>query len=330
MTFRKTAMWTGLALLLAAALLWLGNSSRLAEPLPSGLQLLAHRGLAQDFSREGLTGKTCTAARMLPPDHGYLENTLPSMRAAFDLGADVVELDVHPTTDGRFAVFHDWTLDCRTEARGVTREQDLAYLQTLDVGYGYTADGGASYPFRGQGTGMMPSLDQVLTAFPDRRLLIHIKSNDPDEGERLAELLGRLPGSRLERLAVYGGARPIAVLRSRLPSLRVMSRPTLKDCLVRYIALGWSGHVPASCERSLVLVPANAAPWLWGWPNRFLRRMEAVGSPVFLVNDYTGEGFSRGLDSLADLERVPPGYSGGVWTDRIDRIAPALGKTRSE
>ena len=37
------------------------------------------------------------------------------MRAAFAAGADIVELDIHPTTDGQFAVFHDWTLDCRTE-----------------------------------------------------------------------------------------------------------------------------------------------------------------------------------------------------------------------
>jgi glycerophosphoryl diester phosphodiesterase len=36
------------------------------------------------------------------------------MRAAFDLGADIVELDVHPTVDGSFVVFHDWTVECRT------------------------------------------------------------------------------------------------------------------------------------------------------------------------------------------------------------------------
>ncbi len=60
---------------------------------------------------------------MLPPTHGYLENTIASMQASFEAGADIVELDVHPTTDGRFAVFHDWTLDCRTDGHGVTRER---------------------------------------------------------------------------------------------------------------------------------------------------------------------------------------------------------------
>jgi glycerophosphoryl diester phosphodiesterase len=72
------------------------------------------------------------------------------MRAAFNAGADVVEIDVHPTNDGHFAVIHDWTLDCRTNGRGVTRKHSLAELKTLDAGYGYTADGGKTFPFRCQ------------------------------------------------------------------------------------------------------------------------------------------------------------------------------------
>ncbi len=327
MRLRKLAKWVGLAVLLVALLLWLGNSSRLVSPVASGPQLLAHRGLGQEYTRRGLTAETCTAARIIPPEHPYLENTIPSMRAAFDLGADIVELDVHPTVDGSFAVFHDWTVECRTEGAGVTREQTLEYLQSLDIGYGYTADGGETYPFRAKGIGMLPSLEEVLDALPDQRLLINVKSNDPREGELLAAFLAGLPDTRLENIMAYGGPQPIAVLRDRLPVLRVMSRQTLQHCLVRYIALGWSGHVPASCERSLLLVPLNVAHWLWGWPNRFLRRMEAVGTPVFLVNDYTGGGFTHGLDRVEDLERLPANYAGGIWTDRIDLVASALGRT---
>ena len=98
--------------------------------------LLAHRGVAQQFDRAGLTNETCTAARMLPPTHGYLENTIDSIRAAFEYGAHMVELDIHPTADGEFAVFHDWRLECRTDGSGVTRERSMAYLRTLDIGHG--------------------------------------------------------------------------------------------------------------------------------------------------------------------------------------------------
>jgi glycerophosphoryl diester phosphodiesterase len=141
--------------------------------------LLAHRGIAQQFDTTNLANDTCTASRMLAPTHGYLENTVASMRASFEPGADIVEFDVHPTTDGQFALFRDWTLDCRTDGHGVTREHAMPELKKLDVGYGYTADGGKTFPFRGKGIGQMPSLDDVLQTFPDRSFLIkNVKSND--------------------------------------------------------------------------------------------------------------------------------------------------------
>src|SRR4051812_50073994 len=115
---------------------------------------------------------------MLPSGYGYLENTIASMQAGFAAGADIVELDVHPTTDGEFALFHDWTLDCRTDGHGVTREHSMAYLKKLDIGYGDTADGGKSFPFRGK---RMPTLAEVLEAFPQGRLLINVKSRRSEE-----------------------------------------------------------------------------------------------------------------------------------------------------
>ena len=308
---------------LCATLVYLANTTHLAEPIGDGPVLIAHRSVSQGFDRQGLTGKTCTAARMLQRQHSLLENTIASMEAAFALGAGAVELDVHPTTDNRFAVFHDWTVDCRTEGEGVTREHTLAELQALDVGYGYTADGGRTFPFRGRGVGLMPSLDQVLSTFPDRDLIINVKSNDRREGVLLAALLAALPEDRAGEILVYGGPRPIAAIRERLPELVTITRPRLKRCLLRYIALGWSGHVPSACERGLITVPANVAPWLWGWPNRLLRRMDAAGSRVVLIGDYRGGGLSQGFDDPASFRELPADYSGGVWTDRIDLLGPA-------
>lgn len=61
---------------------------------------------------EGIEGDTCTAERINKPEYPYLENTIPSMEAAFKAGADLVEFDVQPTKDNNFVIFHDWTLDC--------------------------------------------------------------------------------------------------------------------------------------------------------------------------------------------------------------------------
>ncbi len=318
--FRRCLAFLGIL----AVFVYFNNASWLASPPATGPLLLAHRGLAQTFDLAGVKADTDTSKRIHPPEHPYLENTIPSMEEAFHRGADVVEFDIHPTTDGHFAVFHDWTLDYRTDGRGVTREHSLAELKRLDLGYGYTADGGKTFPFRGKGIGLMPSLDEVLARFPGKSFLIHIKSNDPEEGRKLAAVLKALPKDRLALLAVYGGDMPVSTLREELPGLRTMSRTTLKQGLLSYFAIGWTGYVPASCRGTQIHIPEKYAPLLWGWPNRFLSRMEKAGTRVILV---AGDGgFSEGFDRVEDLERLPEGYRGGIWTNRIDRIAPAFGR----
>ena len=312
--------------LLLAAFLYLNNTAFLGPAMSGKPVLLAHRGLAQAYHREGLTNQTCTAERIYPPVHDYLENTISSMRAAFKAGADVVEFDVHPTTDGHFAVFHDWTVDCRTEGKGVTREHTLSELKALDIGYGYTADGGKTFPFRGKGVGMMPSLDEVLAAFPDKRFLINIKSGDAAEGELLAQRLARLTPERRKLLMAYGGNAPIAELNARLPDLKAMSKATLKRCGLRYLGIGWTGYVPQACRDTLFMLPVNYTPLLWGWPNRFLERMRAAGTDVFVANRYAkGDAGSSGIDDAAALAKLPSRYDGGILTDRIDVIAPLVG-----
>ncbi len=324
----RGAFWIGSVLVLAlGAFVFLNNTNLFSTSVAGKPTLLAHRGLHQTFPAEGLKGDTCTAARIHRPEHGYLENTLASMRAAFEAGADIVELDIHPTTDGHFAVIHDWTLDCRTNGTGLTRERTLSELKSLDIGYGYTTDGGRTYPFRGKGVGLLPSLDEVLAAFPGGRLLIDIKSNEPADGEKLADRLAQLPRPQFARVMIYGGDRPVAAVRARLPRLKTMSRASVRRCLLSYIGIGWSGWVPAACRDGLLIVPINVAPWLWGWPDRFLARMQSSGTEVFAAGAWDG-GFSRGIDDEAMFRRLPDGYAGGIWTNRIDRIAPLVDGAR--
>jgi glycerophosphoryl diester phosphodiesterase len=301
---------------------WLNNTSLFVGAPEHGPLLLAHRGVHQTYSREGLKSDTCTAERIHPPTHGYLENTLASMEAAFAAGADIVEFDIHPTTDGQFAVLHDWTLDCRTNGKGVTRTHSMADLKALDIGYGYTADGGKTFPFRGKGVGLMPTLDEVLERFPDRRFLINIKSDDPKEGDLLAARLAQLTTERRALLSAYGGNQPIARLRDKLPDMAVMSRAGLKRCMVSYIGYGWTGILPADCRNTVVLLPANIAPWIWGFPHKLTARLEAAGTRVFVTGDLDDTGFSSGVDSPESLARLPKRFAGGIWTNRIEVIGP--------
>jgi glycerophosphoryl diester phosphodiesterase len=316
--FRR--LWLTLSvLLLVIAGLWAGNSSALWGAADGRPLLLAHRGIAQTFPLDGVQNDTCTASRIDPPDHTYLENTMASMRAAFAAGADMLEFDVQVTADQQLAVFHDSTLECRTDGTGRVREHTLAELRRLDLGYGYTADGGATYPLRGKSVGLLLTAEQVVAAFPDRELLIDLKNDDPAEGERLAAYLATLPAERLATIGVYGGDAAVAVVADRLPAVRATSKKIMKDCLLRYLGTGWTGHVPDACRHTELHLPQRYGRLLWGWPHLFVDRMRAADTRVVLV---AGDGpWSAGFDRPADLAAVPAGWSGWLWTNRVDAIA---------
>lgn len=324
--------WTGFTLAGVAALVaaaWVANAT-VWSGYSAPTTVLAHRGLGQTFPLDGVGNDDCTATLIRPPEHDHLENTLAGTRAAFAAGADIVEFDVHPTTDGDFAVFHDWTLDCRTDGTGVTRTHAMTDLKRLDIGYGYTADGGATFPFRGRFVGAMPTLRGMLDAFPDRRFLFNVKSDDPEEGEKLAAALSRLPADRLALLSAYGGDRPMAALAGALPGMKIMGRKRMFACLREYELTGWTGYMPEPCRNTILLIPHNVGGVLWGWPRRFVERMDKVGTDVYVLGAYRGgDPGSRGVDSLGELTRIPDGFPGGVWTNRADLIAPAVKGARA-
>lgn len=317
---RMTRRIFALLAILACAL-WVANTSLFSRfPESDGPRLIAHRGVHQTFDRTGLTNDTCTAQRIFAPEHGYLENTIPSMRAAFEAGAEVVELDVHLTPDGRFAVFHDWTLDCRTEAEGVTGETSFERLRVLDVGYGYTADGGLTFPFRGQGVGLMPELEEVFAALPAGRFLVNFKSRREEEGRELARRLNGEPAWRAATFGVYGGDPPTEAAIAAVPDLKGYTRQSVMGCLTGYLLTGWFGRAPEACRDTLVPVPVNYARFLWGWPERFHARMRAAGSDVIITGVFTrGDGGVGGIDSAEDWGAIPAGFPGFVWTNRIEK-----------
>lgn len=302
------------------------NFSWFDDPHREGpARLIAHRGVHQTFNLEGVENDTCTATRINTPTHNYLENTIPSMQAAFAAGAEIVELDVHLTPDGEFAVFHDWTLDCRTDGQGVTEKTTMAVMRALDVGYGYTADNGATYPLRGKGAGMMPTLGEVFAANPDREFLVNFKSNRADEGQALINLIAAHPEWRAQLWGVYGGTSPTQTTLNAIPDLTGYTRDSLMACAKDYVLLGWTGIVPDTCRNTTVVVPTNYAWMLWGWPHKFTRRMEAANTNVILLGPFDdGDIGSTGIDSVTDLKKVPDGFGGYVWTNRIELLGPAM------
>ncbi|MEJ2708342.1 MAG: glycerophosphodiester phosphodiesterase, partial [Anaerolineales bacterium] len=127
------------------------------------------------------------------------ENTLYAFQRAVELGVDVLEMDIHSTADGVLVVRHDPSVDSTTDGNGPIHAFTLAELKRLDAGYRWTPDGGETFPFRRQGI-TIPTLEEVLSAFPGMRVNIDIKQASPSIVTPFSRMLQDY--DRLERTLV--------------------------------------------------------------------------------------------------------------------------------
>ena len=315
-----------IAFALAVILLLLSilNASWIAGKPLGGIRLIGHRGVSQLFSHEGLGRDDCTATRIEQPVHDYLENTLRSIQTARQMGADMVEIDVAPTADGKMAVFHDWAVDCRTEGKGNVRDLTMAQIKQLDPGYGYTADGGKTFPLRGKQKGSIPSLQEVLEAVPSIPLMFNFKSKDPAEADQLARELAAARRDPVKlRDGFYGHSGPIDRIRQLYPDAWAWSIEGAKKCSKDYVLKGWTGLVPQSCRNGAIVIPINYQPLFWGWPNRLIKRMDSVGTKVIVIGP-SGSENGMGLTLPEQLGKVPSSFKGYIWVEDIWTVGPAL------
>ena len=315
-----------IALVLAVALLAMTviNASWLAAAPTGYAKLLAHRGTMQQFSHRGLTSEDCTAARIEVPVHDYLENTLPGLQMADGLGAYMIEVDVAPTADGRIALFHDPALNCRTDGTGEVRSATLAQLKTLDAGYGYTADGGKTFPLRGK-TGYIPSLEEAVAVVPAVPLLYNLKGKTPNEAALLIAAL-TAAGREVVKIgdAFSAPEAELAAIRAAFPGVWAYSAAGIKACTKAYLVSGWFAMTPAACQGGTIAVPLDYQWAFAGWPNQLQARMAAVGAHVILTGPYGSEQAPVGLDLPEQIGQIPASFTGTVWVDDIWTIGPAL------
>jgi glycerophosphoryl diester phosphodiesterase len=148
----------------------------------------------------------------------FPSNTMYAFRKALGAGADMLELDVGVTKDGKVVVMHDTTVDGKTNGAGTVASKTLRQIKRLDAAYWFAPDRSEhyshdlprkAYRFRGIATGKrpapkgfrardfrVPTLAEVLRAFPKVPINVEIKGRTPDEETaeyvRNAEVLARL------------------------------------------------------------------------------------------------------------------------------------------
>lgn len=139
------------------------------------------------------------------------ENTLEAFELAVRQGADAFELDVRLTADEVPVVAHDPTLEWITGRRDSVAGQTLAQLREADAGARFSPDEGRTFPFRGAGV-VIPTLAEVLEAFPDVPVLVDLKESRAQDAVRQLLLEKRavdrcvLASDDMAALAVFGAA----------------------------------------------------------------------------------------------------------------------------
>lgn len=324
---KKKLLWSlgGLWMIFISVLLL--NSPRWAPDPEGRLQMIAHRGVHHLYDPTGVGRDDCTAVRMLPGQEKLeiFENTIHSIRAAVTAKADMVEVDIAPTKDGQMVLFHDWTVDCRTDGTGNTRDLTLAELQALDIGHGYSSDGGQTFPLRGKGIGKIPTVEAALAAESYKPFLFNFKNNDPDEADQLYAILkaaGRDPLK--EGDGFYGAEAPVKRMKQLVPGIWGWSKPGVKACTQDYAWMGWMGITPESCKNGTLVVPLDYQWAIAGWPARTVARMEAVGARILITGPMNNRESTRGLTHGDQLTAIPKGFNGYVMVEDILQVGPAL------
>jgi len=243
-------------------------------------------------------------------DHLWPGNTMLAFRGSYDLGVDVLELDSQITSDGVIVVIHDDTVDRTTDGSGRVDSFTLSELQQLDAAANWAGPDG-DHPYRGEGL-VVPTLREVLEAFPDVGVNIDMKADDPRVPEATCDLLRETGRERTVLVASFI-QRNLEEFRRLCPEVATSAGPDeVRDFLIlNLLGLGRATRPAADAFQVPVSqgsIPVITRPFVRGLKER------NVQLDVWTIND------EAQMQALLDLG------AGGIITDRPDLALAILGR----
>jgi glycerophosphoryl diester phosphodiesterase len=209
-------------------------TKKLALTLTAVLVLVAVSPAAAGAKNRWIEDETINIAHQGGEDE-FPSNTMYAFRKAVAAGADMLELDIGVTKDDQVVVMHDTTVNGKTNGSGTVASFTLRRLKRLDAAYWFAPRASdhyshdlprRAYRFRGVATGKrkppkgfraadfrVPTLRQVMRAFPRTPINIEIKGRTPaetdDEYVQNAETLAALlKGTKRRDLIVVSFKQP--------------------------------------------------------------------------------------------------------------------------
>ncbi len=217
-----------------------------------------------------------------------IENTIPAFELAVELGADMIETDLHPTRDGDVVLVHDADLR-RFGGPGAVSDASLDALKALDLGDGQR----------------IPSLGEFLAGFAGRIAMnLELKRNPKRDYtglvERSVAAVEKAGGFEDVLFSSFSDTL-LRELRARAPQARIAvlaSRGSDAQNLERARSVGAEAINPHDSMAT--------AQWV-----------EAAHAAEFRVNVYTVDDPAR-MQALRDL-----GVD-GIFTNCPDRLRKIL------
>ena len=163
------------------------------------------------------------------------------------------------------------------------------------------------------------SVAEAVAGMTKPQLFWQIKGAD-----QAAMLLAQLPPTAAARSVVIGDDAAVAAINKAQRKAWAFSISGARACASDYRLSGLWGSVPASCRNATMLLTLDDLGYtLWGWPNRFMARMQGAGVRVIIARDVV-DGQIKGLSDVNQYGDIADTYNGYIWVDNIQELGPAL------
>lgn len=246
-------------------------------------------------------------------------STMYAFGRSMEAGVDMLDLNVVLTADGVLAVQHDLAVDRQTDGSGMVADMAFGEVHELDNAHWFTEECGvcpdqpeSAYLYRGMRSGdvpppegytaddfAIPSLDELLDAYPDIPLGVEIKAGG-DVGRATADALVALLEERGRMNGVLVSSFSddvIAYMQQIAPDVEVSPGPgPIAAFLLDGIPLPDGQRIlqlPPVFGDQPLLIPEyiaaahDAGYFIWVWPgNRELENKDAYRQ--FLVDGVDG------------------------------------------
>ena len=230
------------------------------------------------------------------------ENTILALKAAVDIGVDVLESDIRFTKDDVPILFHDEDLARITGKDEKVRKKTLDELLQYDLGYNFSTDVGRTYPFRGKGLTVV-TLEEALKRFPDTILNLDIKDTFKKAPDEVARIL--MKNDRTEKIMVASfHPKQLKRFRKKAPMIPTSAHPNE----IRNFIIGFRMRAMRMFVRSVAYKAFQVPEWMGSMQIVTPDFVKAAHDKDIAVHVWT-------INNRPDMERLLDMEVNGIFTD---------------